>query len=276
MKILFLLFLALKGEENLIHTYKNTYVYAYWDSINLYLKIRVSEFEKFLFATGEGEEGEYYFPDLMISKKFPLKLNNFLKLDLVYNTKTIKGKDISFKIDTLEKFYLINLIIPQKVYENPEYVYFWFGFEIKSKGIFYTIPEEKENFFPIFAIPVDQDRDGKWDKGLNLKALTRIKYLKENEENLNFKKVKKFFNPDIENLEIEIEGIFDLNNLKVAVYSLTGKKIKELQIEKGGDKIRIVWDGKDESGKVQKPGVYLIVVKTASGVEAQVPVVIFR
>ncbi len=212
----------------------------------------------------------------MISKKFPLKLNNFLKLDLVYNTKTIKGKDISFKIDTLEKFYLINLIIPQKVYENPEYVYFWFGFEIKSKGIFYTIPEEKENFFPIFAIPVDQDRDRKWDKGLNLKALTRIKYLKENEENLNFKKVKKFFNPDIENLEIEIEGIFDLNNLKVAVYSLTGKKIKELQIEKGGDKIRIVWDGKDDSGKVQKPGVYLIVVKTASGVEAQVPVVIFR
>jgi len=260
----------------LIYTYKNTEVYAYWDTLNFYLKIKVPELEKFLFATGTGDTGEYYFPELIENKKFPLRLNHFLKVDFLYNTKTTTTENISLKIDTLEKSYLINLVIPEEIYGNSEYIYFWFGFEIESKGIFYAIPEEKENSFPVFAIPVDQDRDGKWDKGLNLKALTRIRYSEENEEDLNLKKVKKFFNPSRENLEIELEGGFELNNLKAAVYSLTGKKIKELEIEKNESRIRITWDGRDESGKIQKSGVYLIVVRTGSEVWAQIPVVLFK
>lgn len=260
----------------MIYTYKNTEVYAYWDTLNFYLKIRVPELEKFLFATGAGDTGEYYFPEVIENKKFPLKLNHFLKVDFLYNTKTTTTENISIKIDTLEKSYLINLVIPEEIYGISEYIYFWLGFEIESKGIFYTLPEEKENSFPVFAIPVDQDRDGKWDKGLNLKALTRIKYSEESEENLNLKRVKKFFNPDRENLEIELEGVFESGNLKAAVYSLTGKKIKELEIEKNENRIRIIWDGRDDSGRIQKSGVYLIVVRTGSEVWAQIPVVLFK
>jgi len=263
-------------ENNLIYTYKNTEVYAYWDTLNFYLKIKVPEIENFLFATGTGDTGEYYFPDLIEKKKFPLKLNHFLKMNFLHNIKSTTTENISLKIDTLENSYLINLSIPEEIYGNSEYIYFWLGFKIEEKGIFYTIPEEKENSFPVFVIPVDQDRDGKWDKGLNLKALIRITHLQEKEEELNLKKIKKFFNPSVENFEVEIESTFEPSNLKAVVYSLTGKKIKELETEKKGEKTVITWDGKDEAGKIQKPGVYLIVVKTGSEVWAQIPVVIFK
>ncbi|MEO0271438.1 MAG: hypothetical protein ABIN23_07085 [candidate division WOR-3 bacterium] len=273
MKIFVLLLIFLSEEEPLY--YSNFYeIYASWDSINFYIKIKVKEFNRVYLATGNGEEGEYFFPELRKVNKFPVKLNNFLMFDIKENKSYITDKRIIYKLDTLENNFMINFKLPIKIYDKSQYVYFWIGLEIK--GDFYSIPEKKENIFPVFSFSPDKDFDGKWDKGVNIKAITRVIFKGEEEEELTLKELKKFFNPEKENLEIVLEGERDLNNIFASVYSLTGKKIRDIDVLKSGKKVIIIWDGRDESGKIQRSGVYLIVVMKGNETWAQIPVVIFK
>ncbi len=273
MKIFLLLLFFLNSEEPLY--YSDFYeIYASWDSINFYIKVKVKEFDRVYSATGSGEEGEYFFPELREVNKFPVKLNNFLMFDIRENKSYITDKRINFELDTLEENFMINFKLPIEIYEESQYVYFWIGLEIK--GVLYPIPEKKENMFPVFSFSPDQDFDGKWDKGVNIKAITRVIYKGEEEEELSLRELKKFFNPEKENLEIVLEGGKELSNIFASVYSLTGKKIRDIEVLKFGKKIKIIWDGRDESGKIQRSGVYLIVVMKGNETWAQIPVVIFK
>ncbi|MEN3046082.1 MAG: hypothetical protein ABDH49_03745 [Candidatus Hydrothermales bacterium] len=272
MKILnFLLILLLK--EDPIYISSSSDLYAGWDSIYFYVDLKISKFDKVYFAIGTGNEGLYFFPELESSSKFPVKLKHFFSYDIKSDKVLYSNKGITFHTDTIGREILINFKVPKNILENSKHIYFWIGFELN--GIFCSMPEQRGDIYPVFLVPLDQDCDGVWDRGIDLKAVLRIIY-KEEEEELEVKEYKKFFSPENENLEIILECGEKVQTIFASVYSLAGKKVKDLDIIRSNNKIKIIWDGRDYSGKIEKAGVYLIVIKSGDKVWAKIPVVLFR
>ncbi|MEN3044331.1 MAG: hypothetical protein ABDH37_03835 [Candidatus Hydrothermales bacterium] len=272
MKILYI-FLILVLKEEPIYISSTSELYASWDSFYFHVNLKVAKFDRIYFAAGTGDEGMYFFPELRGSFKFPVKLKYFFVSDLKEDKVSYSDKGIIFHMDTLGRENLLNIKLPKNLIENSKQIYFWVC--IESNGIFYSIPEQKGDIYPLFLVPLDQDCDGVWDKGIDLKAVLRIVY-KEKEEELQVKEYKKFFSPEVENLEVILECGEEVRTILASVYSLTGKKVKDLDIIRSNRRVKIIWDGRDDFGKNQKAGVYLIVIKSGEEVWAKIPVVLFR
>ncbi len=275
MEILFLLLSLLNPEKTLIYSYKNCELFVDWDTSYLYVSLKTDRIGKVLFATGVEDTGGKYFPMENLDKPFSRPLNHFAKLDPL-KTFVVTTDEIKINVDTVDSIFLIKIKVLQEIYKDSKIIFLWLGLKNENDSLFLSFPKERKDYFPVFIIPVDQDGDGKWDQGVNIKAITRIEELQEKEENLKISRVKKFFNPEREKLEIEIKDVSDLNNISGFVFSLTGKKIKELEIITSGNNLIVSWDGRDREGKIQKPGVYLIVLKVKGEVWAQIPIVLFK
>ena len=76
-------------------------------------------------------------------------------------------------------------------------------------------------------------------------------------------------NPFTDQVKIIIETGMkgEINEMIVEIFDMTGRKVKEFGSDyfTSQDRIEIIWDGNDETGKNLKPGTYLIIVKNRTG-----------
>jgi hypothetical protein len=245
----------------------------------VYFYVCVKSFEggDLIFASGTGEEGEDFFPFLNLLKPFSKPLNLFYGRDFEGNKVYIsKNFDLRIIKERRGDTNVYILKIPQRNYGRTDRIYFWIGMLDSLSNLLFSVPDDKEDSYPLFCLLVDQDEDSVWDRGISVRATVRIVEDDKKEEDFLFlSKVKKFFNPDVEPFVIEFSSL-SRENLKAFVYSLTGKKLKALSILWSGDRARIIWEGRDNAGNLVKPGVYLVVIKTGEGVKTQIPIILFR
>ncbi len=64
-------------------------------------------------------------------------------------------------------------------------------------------------------------------------------------------------NPFADRVELELEST-DPGATRVAVYDVTGHEVVQLQVNQGGDRPVVRWNGRDRSGRPVSPGVYVV------------------